>query len=99
MVNSYEFDGLALIPLLCPGCVLVKDEKGTQVVQLELERAYTINNTAYEVLSLVDGANNVGNIVGVLKQKYPVSLKQISTDVMHVLNSMQKLNMVTYISA
>lgn len=87
---------LELIPILSPQCILIYEEKRAEIVQLEDERTYLINETAYEILREVDGEKNIKMLVSLFNQNHNIDKNQIAIDILNIFQSLCNLKIVTY---
>ncbi|GAA0567569.1 pyrroloquinoline quinone biosynthesis peptide chaperone PqqD [Craurococcus roseus] len=84
----------AAVPRLARGARLREDAARGRWVVLAPERAFVPDDTALEVLKLVDGARSVGAIADTLAERFAAPREVIEADIIEMLRDLAERGVV-----
>ena len=83
------------VPRLARGARLREDKaRGGRWIVMAPERMFVPDETALEVLRLLDGARSVDTVVDVLAARYAAPREEIAADVLALLQELQEKGVV-----
>lgn len=85
----------AAVPRFARGVRLREDATRGRWVVLAPERAFVPDDTALEVLKLVDGARSVGAIADTLAERFAAPRDVIEADIIEMLRDLAERGVVT----
>ena len=68
------------------------------IVSLNSEEIYKLNHTGTQIVKLIEEQKSVPEIIDALKKIFKIDVTDLTTEVMQLLNELQKANLIEEIS-
>ena len=69
------------------------------IVSLNSEEIYKLNHTGTQIVKLIEEQKSVEEIIDTLKKIFETDVTDLGTEVMQLLNNLQKANLIEEISS